>query len=52
MDAGGAEGREDTGAGGGGLEASEKYKDYSPTVGALFGGLAGCIKVLQTELKE
>ena len=28
----------------------EKYKDYSPTVGALFGGLAGRIKTLQTEM--
>ena len=30
----------------------EKYKDYSPTVGALFGGLAGRIKALENEMKK
>jgi hypothetical protein len=30
----------------------EKYKGYSPTVGALFGGLAGRIKALETEMKK
>ena len=29
-----------------------KYKDYSPTVGALFGGLAGRIQTLQNEMKK
>lgn len=30
----------------------EKYKGYSPTVGALFGGLAGRIQTLANELKK
>ncbi len=30
----------------------EKYKGYSPTVGALFGGLAGRIQVLANEMKK
>jgi len=29
----------------------EKYKGYAPTVGALFGGLAGRIATLQKEMK-
>jgi hypothetical protein len=29
-----------------------KYKDYSSTVGPLFGGLAGRIKTLQGEMKK
>ena len=29
-----------------------KYQDYSPTVGALFGGLAGRIKTLESEMKK
>ena len=35
-----------------GWKLPEKYKDFSPTVGALFGGLAGRITVLQTEMKK
>jgi glyoxylase-like metal-dependent hydrolase (beta-lactamase superfamily II) len=31
---------------------AEKYKGYSPTVGALFGGLAGRIKTLENEMKK
>jgi glyoxylase-like metal-dependent hydrolase (beta-lactamase superfamily II) len=30
----------------------EKYKGYSPTVGALFGGMAGRIATLQKEMKK
>jgi glyoxylase-like metal-dependent hydrolase (beta-lactamase superfamily II) len=30
----------------------EKYKGYSPTVGALFGGLAGRIQALANEMKK
>ncbi len=30
----------------------EKYQGYSPTVGALFGGLAGRIKTLEGEMKK
>ena len=30
----------------------EKYKDYSSTVAPLFGGLAGRIKTLESELKK
>lgn len=35
-----------------GWKLPEKYKDYSPTVGPLFGGLAGRIKTLETEMKK
>ena len=30
----------------------EKYKGYSPTVGPLFGGMAGRIQTLQKEMKK
>jgi hypothetical protein len=29
-----------------------KYQGYAPTVGALFGGLAGRIQTLQNEMKK
>jgi cyclase len=35
-----------------GWKLPEKYKDYSPTVGPLFGGLAGRIKTLEAEMKK
>ena len=35
-----------------GWKLPEKYKGYSPTVGALFGGLAGRIQTLADEMKK
>jgi cyclase len=35
-----------------GWKLPEKYKGYAPTVGALFGGMAGRIATLQKEMKK